>query len=185
MYRLMFIGLFLLWSVGIMAQRKLTVASLETKTPQRDIKVRIDNGPEITTPWNGEFEVPDSFKRIDFSHPKFQRRYVLYNEVRGDTIYLIPIRNAINEVVIYGKDRRKDMMANIMQPAIPKEPELPQVVPPGPDVIALLMWTWDHTFGPKVEARHKRKQALKKVRAQEQEYEAKWEALKAPPKKKE
>ena len=141
---------------------------METKTPQRDIKVRIDNGPEITTPWNGEFEVPDSFKRIDFSHPKFQRRYVLHNEVRSDTIYLIPILHAIDEVVIYGKDRRKDLMANIMRPTIPKEPELPQVVPAGPDVIALLMWTWDHTFGPKVEARHKRKQALKKVRAQEQ-----------------
>ncbi len=184
MYRLLFIGMFLLWSVGMMAQRKLTVANLETKTPQRDIKVRIDNGPEITTPWNGEFEVPDSFKRIDFSHPKFQRRYVLHNEVRSDTIYLIPILHAIDEVVIYGKDRRKDLMANIMRPTIPKEPELPQVVPAGPDVIALLMWTWDHTFGPKVEARHKRKQALKKVRAQEQEYEEKWEALKAPPKKK-
>ena len=165
MYRLLFIGLFMLWSVGIIAQRKLTVASLETKTPQRDIKVRIDNGPEITTPWNGEFEVPDSFKRIDFSHPKFQRRYVLHNELRGDTIYLIPIRHAIDEVVISGKDRRKDMMAGIMR------------------VIALLMWTWDHTFGPKIEARHRRKQALKKVREQEQEYEEKWEALKAPPKK--
>ena len=67
MYRLLFIGLFMLWSVGIIAQRKLTVASLETKTPQRDIKVRIDNGPEISTPWNGEFGVPDSFKRIDLS----------------------------------------------------------------------------------------------------------------------
>ena len=175
----------MLLSVGMMAQRKLTVASLESKTPQRDVKVRIDNGPEITTPWNGEFEVPDSFKRIAFSHPKFQRRYVLRNEVKSDTIYLIPILHAIDEVVVYGKDRRKDMMANIMQPAIPKEPELPQVVPPGPDVLALLAWTWDHTFGPKVEARHKRKQALKKVRAQEKEYEEKWEALKAPPKKKE
>ena len=129
--------------------------------------------------------MPDSFKRIDFSHPKFQRRYVLHNEIKGDTIFLIPTLHAIDEVVIYGKNRQKDMMANIMRPAIPKVPELPQAVPAGPDVIALLMWTWDHTFGPKVEARHKRKQALKKVRAQEQEYEEKWEALKAPPKKKE
>ena len=172
----------MLWGSEVFAQRKLVVASLESKAPQRDIKVRVDNGDEVVTPWNGEIEVPDSFKRITLSHPRFQHRYVLRHEVRGDTIYLIPKLHAIDEVVVYGKDRRKDMMANIMRPAIPKEPELPQVVPPGPDVIALLMWTWEHTFGPKVEARQRRKQALKKVRAQEQEYEAKWEALKAPQK---
>ena len=40
------------------------MASLGTKVPQRDIKVRVDNGDEMVTPWSGEIEVPDNFKRI-------------------------------------------------------------------------------------------------------------------------
>ena len=77
----------MLWCSEVFAQRKLVVASLESKAPQRDIKVRVDNGDEIVTPWSGEIEVPDSFKRITLSHPRFQHRYVLANELHGDTIY--------------------------------------------------------------------------------------------------
>ena len=160
----------LLWGSEVFAQRKLVVASLESKAPQRDIKVRVDNGDEIVTPWNGEIEVPDSFKRITLSHPKFQHRYVLHDELKNDTIYLIPTLHAIDEVVVYGTDRSKQMMANIMRPAIPKEVPLPQVVPAGPNVLAMLGWLFEKTV------------ALKVVRQKEQEYEAKWDALKAPQK---
>ena len=159
------------------AQRKLVVASLESKTPQRDVKVRIDNGPEILTPWHGQIEVPDSFKRIDFCHPKFQRRYVLHDEVKGDTIYLIPVLHAIDEVVVYGENKMKKHMADIFRPITPSQPQLPQVLTTGPNVLAMMAWLFDHTIGPKIEDRHRRKQALKKVRAQEQEYEQRWAAL--------
>ena len=172
----------MLWGSEVFAQRKMVVANLESKVPQRDIKVRIDNGEEFVTPWNGEFEVPDSFKRITLSHPRFQHRYVLRHEVRGDTIYLIPALHAIDEVVVYGKDRRKSMMAGIMRPAIPKEVPLPQVVPAGPNVLAMLAWLFEKTVAPKIEAKQRRKRALKVVRQKEQEYEAKWDALKAPQK---
>ena len=172
----------LLWGSEVFAQRKLVVASLESKAPQRDIKVRVDNGDEIVTPWNGEIEVPDSFKRITLSHPKFQHRYVLHDELKNDTIYLIPSLHAIDEVVVYGTDRSKQMMANIMRPAIPKEVPLPQVVPAGPNVLAMLGWLFEKTVAPKIEAKQRRKRALKVVRQKEQEYEAKWDALKAPQK---
>lgn len=172
----------LLWSSEVFAQRKLVVASLESKAPQRDIKVRVDNGDEVVTPWNGEIEVPDSFKRITLSHPKFQHRYVLHDELKNDTIYLIPTLHAIDEVVVYGTDRSKQMMANIMRPAIPKEVPLPQVVPAGPNVLAMLGWLFEKTVAPKIEAKQRRKRALKVVRQKEQEYEAKWDALKAPQK---
>ena len=172
----------MLWGSEVFAQRKLVVASLESKAPQRDIKVRVDNGDEIVTPWNGEIEVPDSFKRITLSHPKFQHRYVLHDELKNDTIYLIPTLHAIDEVVVYGTDRSKQMMANIMRPAIPKEVPLPQVVPAGPNVLAMLGWLFEKTVGPKIEAIQRRKRALKVVRQKEQEYEAKWDALKAPQK---
>ena len=177
MYRLFFIALFWMWYTGMLAQRNLIVASLESKAPQRDIKVRVDNGNEFLTPWSGEIEVPDSFKRITLSHPKFQHRYVLRNELHNDTIYLIPALHAVDEVVVLGTDRSKSMMANILRPTTPKEPQLPQVVAAGPNVLAMLAWLYSVTVGPKLEARHKRKQALKKVRAQEQEYEQRWAAL--------
>ena len=172
----------LLWGSEVFAQRKLVVASLESKAPQRDIKVRVDNGDEIVTPWNGEIEVPDSFKRITLSHPKFQHRYVLHDELKNDTIYLIPTLHAIDEVVVYGTDRSKQMMTNIMRPAIPKEVPLPQVVPAGPNVLAMLGWLFEKTVAPKIEAKQRRMRALKVVRQKEQEYEAKWDALKAPQK---
>lgn len=172
----------MLWCSEVFAQRKLVVASLESKAPQRDIKVRVDNGDEIVTPWNGEIEVPDSFKRITVSHPKFQHRYVLHDELKNDTIYLIPTLHAIDEVVVYGTDRSKQMMANIMRPAIPKEVPLPQVVPAGPNVLAMLGWLFEKTVAPKIETKQRRKRALKVVRQKEQEYEAKWDALKAPQK---
>ena len=172
----------MLWCSEVFAQRKLVVASLESKAPQRDIKVRVDNGDEIVTPWSGEIEVPDSFKRITLSHPRFQHRYVLHDELKNDTIYLIPTLHAIDEVVVYGTDRSKQMMANIMRPAIPKEVPLPQVVPAGPNVLAMLGWLFEKTVAPKIEAKQRRKRALKVVRQKEQEYEAKWDALKAPQK---
>ena len=172
----------LLWGSEVFAQRKLVVASLESKAPQRDIKVRVDNGDEIVTPWSGEIEVPDSFKRITLRHPRFQHRYVLHDELKNDTIYLIPTLHAIDEVVVYGTDRSKQMMANIMRPAIPKEVPLPQVVPAGPNVLAMLAWLFEKTVAPKIEAKQRRKRALKVVRQKEQEYEAKWDALKAPQK---
>ena len=182
MFRLYFIAMLYMCCVVARAQRKLIVASLESKTPQRDVQVRIDNGPEIRTPWNGQIEVPDSFKRIDFCHPKFQRRYVLHDEIHGDTIYMIPVLHALDEVVVYGQDRRKTMMAGIMSPTTPTEPKMPQVLSTGPNVLAMLGWLFDHTIGPKIEAKHRRKQALKVIRQQEKEYEEKWDALKAPQK---
>ena len=182
MFRLFFIAMLFMCCVVARAQRKLIVASLESKTPQRDVQVRIDNGPEIRTPWNGQIEVPDSFRRIDFCHPKFQRRYVLHDEIHGDTIYMIPVLHAIDEVVVYGQDRRKTMMAGIMSPTTPTEPKMPQVLSTGPNVLAMLGWLFDHTIGPKIEAKHRRKQALKIIRQQEKEYEEKWDALKAPQK---
>ena len=177
MCRLYLIVLFLLWAAGLIAQRRLVVASLESKAPQRDVKVRVDNGPEIVTPWHGQIEVPDSFKRITLSHPRFQHRYVLHNELHSDTIFLIPALHAVDEVVVLGKDRRKEMMANIFRPVTPKEAPLPQVVAAGPNVLAMLAWLYSVTVGPKLEDRHRRKQALKKVRAQELEYEQRWAAL--------
>ena len=177
MYRLFLITALLSWAAGSAAQRRLVVASLESKTPQRDVLVRIDNSPEIRTPWNGQIEVPDSFRHISLFHPKFQRRTVRHGELHSDTIFLIPALHAIDEVVIYGERRFDKHMADILRPATPKETPLPQVIPAGPNVLAMLGWIFEHTIGPKIDARHRRKQALKQVRAKEKEYEQRWSQL--------
>ena len=71
----------------------------------------------------------------------------------------------------------KKHMADIFRPTTPSQPQLPQVLTTGPNVLAIMAWLYDVTVGPKIEARQRRKQALKKVRAQEQEYEQRWAAL--------
>ena len=100
------IMLLLMPSSAIMAQQRLVVVNVESKVPIRDVRVCTDNGREVRTSWDGSVAVPDSFLRIDFLHPDFERRYVLKSELHGDTIFLIPNTNALHEVVIYGEPSR-------------------------------------------------------------------------------
>ena len=74
----------------VLAQRQMVVVNLESKVPVRDVKISTDGGQELRTSWDGLFELPDSFRRLDFHHPDFERRYVLSSELKGDTIFLIP-----------------------------------------------------------------------------------------------
>ena len=180
MVRLCFIIFIMLCCAKVSAQRSLVVINAETKLPIRDVLVRVDNGEEKRTAWDGRIAVPDSFSRADFCHPRLQRRYVLGSEQKNDTVYLLPQMNVIDEVVVIGHDRSKEHISNILRPTTPKEVPLPQVIPSGPNVLAMLGWIYDHTIGPKLEARHKRKKALKKIRAQEAEYERMWELMESP-----
>lgn len=63
------------------------------------------------------------------------------------------------------------------------EVPLPQVVPAGPNVLAIMAWLFEKTVAPTLEAKQRRKKALKAVRQKEQEYEAQWDALKPTEKK--
>ena len=107
------IMLLLMPSSVVMAQQRLVVVNVESKVPIRDVRVCTDNGREVRTSWDGSVAVPDSFLRIDFLHPDFERRYVLKSELHGDTIFLIPNTNALHEVVIYGERRFDKRMAQI------------------------------------------------------------------------
>ena len=103
--------LLLVPSTVVMAQKNMVVVNVESKVPIRDVKVCTDAGQETRTSWDGSFVMPDSFLRIDFMHPDFERRYVLKSELSGDTIFLIPNTNALREVVIYGERRFEKRMA--------------------------------------------------------------------------
>lgn len=170
--------LLLLPSVTL-AQRRMVVVNVESKVPVRDVIVSADGGQEMRTTWDGLFALPDSFQRLDFRHPDFERRYVLCSEIKGDTIFLIPNMNALREVVIYGERRFDKRMAQMLRPS-PQQQErdkLPQVIPAGPNVLAIAAWLYDVIYGKKREKRLARKKALNEVRKQEAELQERWDSL--------
>ena len=176
--RTLYCILLLLPSVAL-AQRQMVVVNLESKVPVRDVKISTDGGQELRTSWDGLFELPDSFRRLDFHHPDFERRYVLSSELKGDTIFLIPNVNALREVVIYGERRFDKRMAQMLKPS-PQQQErdkLPQVIPAGPNVLAIATWLYENLYGKKREKRLARKKALEKVRKQEAELQERWDSL--------
>ena len=78
--------LLLLAGVGLLsAQRRMVVVDADLKMPVRDVQVYTPEGFDQSTAWDGTFEVPDSFSRINFRHPHFVNRYFLPSELRGDT----------------------------------------------------------------------------------------------------
>ena len=177
--RLAFIMLLCLGMMVVSAQRKMIVVNAETKVPVRDVQVYTPEGTDMRTAWDGTFVVPDSFSRINFRHPHFEQRYLLKSEIRNDTVWLLPVQNALGEVIIWGHHRFKNRMKDILTPSQQQieRDKLPQVIPPGPDVLALAGWLFDITVGKKMARRAQRKKALKKVREQEAENERKWEML--------
>ena len=169
-----------LLSSGLLAQRQMVVVNVESKVPIREVIVSADNGREMRTSWDGLFEVPDSFERIDFRHPDFEHRYVLKSELQGDTIFLIPNTNALREVVIYGERRFDKRMTSMMQstPQQKLDAVLERIkIPTGFNPIGFALWIYDLTMRQKVEDRQRRKRALKDVRKQEADYEQMWNSL--------
>lgn len=169
-----------LLSSGLLAQRQMVVVNVESKVPIREVIVSADNGREMRTSWDGLFEVPDSFERIDFRHPDFEHRYMLTSELLGDTIFLIPNTNALREVVIYGERRFDKRMTSMMRstPQQKLDAVLERIkIPTGFNPIGFALWIYDLTMRQKVEDRQRRKRALKDVRKQEADYEQMWNSL--------
>lgn len=169
----------LLWTAGVSAQQQMIVVDAETKVAVRDVKIHTNNNQQTTTAWDGHFALPDSFSRINFQHPHYEQRYILKSELRSDTVWLLPKGNGLREVVVWGERRFDRRMNEILKPS-PQQKErdkLPQVIPAGPNILAIAAWLFDITFGKKIEARKKRKQALEEVRRKEAEVQQKWDML--------
>ena len=83
------IGLLLIVSTCVEAQQFI-VADLESRAPLRDVLVHTDDNQDTRTIWDGTFLLKDGFNRISFSHPLYEKRYVLKSELKGDTIFLLP-----------------------------------------------------------------------------------------------
>ncbi len=167
----------LLLTSVVMAQRKMVVVNAESKVPVRDVKVSADNGYAALTTWDGLFEVPDSFIRMDFVHPDFERRYMLNSELKGDTIFLLP--NFNREVVIYGHRRLDERIKAMFQPSKEQKllNQLSRPVPTGFNPLAFGTWIYDKTLRKTIERKKARKKALEEVRKKEAELEEKWKLL--------
>ena len=179
-FRILYIICLPMLSSELLAQRQMVVVNIESKVPVRDVIVSAADGREVRHSWNGLFEVPDSFERIDFRHPDFEHRYMLTSELLGDTIFLIPNTNALREVVIYGERRFDKRMTSMMQstPQQKLDAVLERIkIPTGFNPIGFALWIYDLTMRQKVEDRQRRKRALKDVRKQEADYEQMWNSL--------
>lgn len=176
------IGLLLVVSLAIAAQRRMIVVDAETKVPVRDVQVYTPEGMDTLTAWDGTFAVPDSFSHLTFRHPHFEQRYILSSELQGDTVWLLPVSNALGEVIIWGRRRFDERMANILKPSAEQAllDQLPQAVPAGPNVLALAGWLYEKTIGKILAKRSRSKKHQKAMREKEEEYQRKWDMLKPP-----
>lgn len=172
------IGSLLAVSLGVRAQQ-FVVTDLESRVPIRDVMIYTDDNQQTKSHWDGTFSLNEGFVRINFSHPKYLSRYVLKTELKGDTIYLIPSMNTLDEVVIYGHRRFDERMADMFRPSPQQQldAQLAQAIPDGFNPIAFALWLYEKTLAKKVERRSQRKKALREVRRKEEELQEKWDSL--------
>lgn len=155
------------------------VTDLDSQIPVRDVRVFTDDNQSAVSSWDGTFSLTPGFSRINLSHPKYLSRYVLTSELKGDTIYLLPSMNTLDEVVIYGHNRFADRMSDMFKPTPQQKLDaaLQQPIPQGFNPIGFGLWLYQKTMAKKVERRSKRKKALRALREQEAALQEKWDSL--------
>lgn len=141
-----------------MAMRKFVVVNLESNAPVRDLLVYTDDGQEAKTKWDGTFALHETFKRVDFVHPNYEKRYMLREEIKSDTIALIPNLYALNEVVIYGHRRNSNLMNSVKLSKV--DAHLLQSQPTGFNILGLMAWGLDEIWLKK--ARHRKEMKKQK-----------------------
>lgn len=110
MHRRYLFFLFCLCSMTMYAQRKIVVVDFETLLPVKGVSVRTDRTPAVITNRLGEAMIRQAFDSISFSHVEYTPERLAYSEI-GDTMYLLPLRYSLGEVVVTGinSDLRRQM----------------------------------------------------------------------------
>lgn len=139
--------------------RQFVVVNLESNVPVRDILVYTDDGQKTKTKWDGTFSLRKTFNRVDFAHPNYERRYILREEMDGDTIALIPNLYALNEVVVYGHRRNKDYNAKPSK----VDAQLLQSSPTGFNLLGLVAWGLDEICFKKIRHREEMEKQKRKM----------------------
>ena len=103
-------SLLICFTTTVMAQRKIIVVDFETGLPVKGVSVRCDRSAAVLTNYLGEAKVQQMFDSISFSHVEYTPEKLAYSEIE-DTMFLLPLRYSIDEVVVVGinSDRRRQM----------------------------------------------------------------------------
>ena len=79
------------------------VVDMSTGVPQRDVVIYTNHNEVDTTDWRGEYRFREPFDWAEARHPRFLSRKLTADEMRADTVRLIPLVNELSEVVITAK----------------------------------------------------------------------------------
>ena len=102
-HKLMMTTVFLCLTATAEGQVRGIVADMSTGVPQRDVIIYTNHNEVDTTDWKGEYVFKEPFEWAEASHPRFLKRKVTIDEMKADTIRLIPLVNELSEVVITAK----------------------------------------------------------------------------------
>lgn len=156
--------LLLLWlicSVGCLAQRRLVVIDVETLMPV-DGANAVGNGTAVQADSLGFVTVPDSCRSLVFSHVNYESRIINLDEVR-DTVFLISKLLNMKEVVVFGKtphvDDYADLQASLRLPKT--DLQLASIQSANGNLFGLLKYIIPKKW--RKSAKEKRKERLKKV----------------------
>ena len=101
----------LLLGMGILsaaAQTKCVIIDKETGTPIRNVKIYTNKGAVAVTDYQGRAELDSTFSSATISHVSYLARTIERKELR-DTLWLLPRENRLDEVVVWGTDRKNIM----------------------------------------------------------------------------
>ncbi len=93
------------YAVNSRAQAHCIVVDKETGTPLRDVKAYTNTGGTYVSNYLGELSVDTTFQSATIAHGGYLSRIVSSSEL-CDTIWLLPKANRLDEVVVWGEDRR-------------------------------------------------------------------------------
>jgi len=87
-----------------LASDTIVVVNAETLVPIKDVSVYIDHKQGIGTNYEGKFLLfHKDFKELHLAHPNYLTRVLYPEDIKGDTISLLPNhRTMLSEVIIYG-----------------------------------------------------------------------------------
>lgn len=82
------------------------VIDLLTKRPQQDVRIQLNTGTIVTTPWDGSFCIADSsFTAATVTKSGYQTRNISRKEL-SDTVYIVSTNMLLDEVVVTGRKRK-------------------------------------------------------------------------------
>lgn len=84
------------------------IAGMDTRLPLNGAKIVADNGKTALTDWQGHFAAPAGMKSASIVSKGYMVRKATADELKRDTIFLIPLDVKLQGVVIYAPKRQAD-----------------------------------------------------------------------------